>query len=147
MSLPTSKKLPIHHLAAIFNNTTTSYKFYWFYAILQIVKQNRKEVTIPELIATMISSVWYSVHFYKLSFGKQDKLAETVLAISKSEHAILDIDKKEEANQIINLIIDFLKHYPKNVISKKIFTLGNYVPYRFILNYKFPKPLRWSFDF
>lgn len=33
MILPQNNKLPISYLAEIFNNTTATYKFYWFVAI------------------------------------------------------------------------------------------------------------------
>lgn len=37
MILPQNNKLPIHALAGIFDNTTATYKFYWFVAMLDCV--------------------------------------------------------------------------------------------------------------
>lgn len=37
MTLPQNNKLPITRFAGVFNNTTATYKFYWFVALLDIV--------------------------------------------------------------------------------------------------------------
>ncbi len=71
MNLPNSKILPIKHLSSIFKDTTNSYKFYWFIAILEEIK-NKTEIKIPSsiLIARMISNIWYPINFFRISFGK-----------------------------------------------------------------------------
>lgn len=40
MALPQNNRLPISSLAGIFNNTTATYKFYWFVAITIFFKNN-----------------------------------------------------------------------------------------------------------
>lgn len=40
MILPQNNKLPISYLAEIFNNTTATYKFYWFVAMLDIMNKS-----------------------------------------------------------------------------------------------------------
>lgn len=37
MDLPYQEDLPVHLLAGCFNNTSATYKFYWFLAILDRV--------------------------------------------------------------------------------------------------------------
>ena len=42
MTLPQNNKLPISAIAGIFSNTTATYKFYWFVAMLDVVVKERK---------------------------------------------------------------------------------------------------------
>lgn len=82
-SLPSSGEIPINLLSAVFGNTTATYKFYWFLSILQIVENG--EVTIPKKIifSRMISNAWYTVNYFKVSFGKYDKVQEAVEIFKK----------------------------------------------------------------
>ena len=75
MALPQNNKLPISALAGIFNNTSATYKFYWFVAMMEIVVKERKtKISFWEIIAGMIAESWYPIHYFKLSFGKSDSL-------------------------------------------------------------------------
>ncbi|MGN0032595.1 MAG: hypothetical protein ACI358_02295 [Candidatus Limimorpha sp.] len=42
MTLPQNTQLPISALAGIFSNTTATYKFYWFVAMMDIIVKERK---------------------------------------------------------------------------------------------------------
>jgi len=44
MNLPPEDNLQIGSLAAVFNETTNSYKFYWFLAILDEIEENNVKV-------------------------------------------------------------------------------------------------------
>ena len=46
MTLPQNNELPISRLAGIFSNTTATYKFYWFVALLDIVVKERKNTNL-----------------------------------------------------------------------------------------------------
>jgi len=46
-SIPNSKKLKTERLSSVFNNTTASYKFYWFISIIQILTNNDNSTKIP----------------------------------------------------------------------------------------------------
>ena len=71
MKLPYSNNLPIDRLSQCFNDTTNSYKFYWFLAILEEVCQNQRTILkMSDLALRMVSLVWYPLDYYKLSFGK-----------------------------------------------------------------------------
>jgi hypothetical protein len=39
MTLPVNENLPVHLLAACFNKTSATYKFYWFLSILGKAEQ------------------------------------------------------------------------------------------------------------
>src|SRR5689334_7180081 len=73
--VPPSPYLPVEYLAAGFENVTNSYKFYWFLALLdQIQERQSPDIPILDLLVRMVSSVWYSTNYFRLSFGKQDQL-------------------------------------------------------------------------
>ena len=45
LKIPYNENLPVAKLAAIFNNTTTTYKYYWFISILEQIEIGKKEIT------------------------------------------------------------------------------------------------------
>ncbi len=124
--LPPAKNIPVDRLAAIFDNTTNSYKFYWFLAILECVKENQSYI-IPtdHLVARMIGNVWYPINYFRLSFGKQDRLDPIVLAIASELNLAVDLSKSE--------IVDAVAGYMRNsgTLARAIASLKAYVPYRF----------------
>lgn len=100
-NLPPSTKLPIEHLATCFNNVTNSYKFYWFLSILEHIKENQAPtIPIKHLLAAMVATVWYPTNYFRLSFGKQDRLSLIALfdkyPVSKG-HALI-ISKQHVAD-------------------------------------------------
>ena len=132
MNFPNHQNLEVQKLSTVFKSTSTSYKFYWFYSILQAIETNKTETTQPKLIASMIGNVWFPITKYRLSFGKQDKLANVVDAILENNHALLAFETKTKKSEIVHGILEFLKATPKSKLAKNILKLGNYVPYRFL---------------
>ncbi len=132
MTLPNAQKIKIEPLNQIFKSTSATYKFYWFYSLLQAIEENKTEITQEELIASMIANVWFSVKTYRLSFGVQDKLANIVDAISMNESPRFDFTDKTNSKEIIKGILNYLYNNSKTKLSKQILALGNYVPYRFL---------------
>ena len=132
MQIPNFQNLPIGYLSATFQRgrVTNSYKYYWFLAILQCLKRNNfgtQKIDIQDIIIEMLGNVWYPIHFYRLSFGKQDKLANAVLAIKNLSNGELEADSKQ------NEIIAFLKIKKQDkAIQKQITFFNKYVPYRFL---------------
>lgn len=124
MLLPQNPHLPISALAGIFNNTTATYKFYWFVALMDIVVKERKtRISFWEIIAGMVAESWYPIHYFKLSFGKSDSLFNNSLEIQKEFQISIDSDKKKIKNQLLDNI-DGTKKF------LRIFSLN--VPYRFL---------------
>lgn len=132
MNLLNTQNIIVAPLAQIFKSTSATYKFYWFYSILQAIEANKTETTQTELIASMIGNAWFPITKYRLSFGKQDKLANIVDEILGSNHSLLDFKGKEKQSEIVEGILIFLKEEPKSKLAKNILKLGNYVPYRFL---------------
>ena len=95
MNLPYSEDLPIAKLSAVFKETTNSYKYYWFLSQLELLKSNNKAtIPIDLIIIEMIGAAWYPVNYFKLSFGKQDKLSELILDMQRYLGFPKDIQKK-----------------------------------------------------
>ena len=84
MNLPSSSRLPISALAASFDQVTNSYKFYWFLAILEQLREgNGPVLSLNQLLASMVASVWYPTNYFRLSFGKQDQLGNVVIRLGQ----------------------------------------------------------------
>lgn len=112
--LPPHPELSVSSLASSFNNATNSYKFFWLLSILDHIQANSsRTVNIHDLLIQMVKRAWYPSHYFRLSFGKQDKLAPLSAELSKDE-----IDNLETLNDVS--------------LHKKIDSLSRYVPYRFL---------------
>jgi hypothetical protein len=94
MLLPASNNLPVNLLAACFNNTSATYKYYWFLSILQEVEKGKTHILKKDLFARMISNAWFTVNYFHVSFGKQDLIQNTIHSIYKIEN--ITIDEKQE---------------------------------------------------
>lgn len=122
--LPSYEDLPIQRLAQIFNNTSATYKFYWFLAILDSVENGKKEINKIDLFAKMLSHPWYTVNFFKLSFGSQDKIQSSIKSLQELENLPITLRKKE--------IEDSLKasHYKET--QRELYHFDKNVPHWFL---------------
>ena len=111
----------------IFQSTTNSYKYYWWYSILQLVKNQKSLILkIDDIAIQMVLLAWYPINYYKLSLGKQDQLANYIRDL-KTHFPELNDDIKEHD------LLSFLTRNRQNTIVSEIFKkLVRYVPYRFI---------------
>ena len=125
--LPESPILPISALSSSFDEVTNSYKFYWFLAILESVRENQDRIlTIDSLLARMTASVWYPVNYFRLSFGKQDQLGKVITILGEKSGLAMD-----SQHPIVNqTALVHLKQ--RDEIGNEILSLGNFVPYRFL---------------
>jgi hypothetical protein len=119
MKLPQKEGLPVHLLAACFNNTVATYKFYWFLSILQIVEQGHAVIKKREIFARMLSNAWFTVNYFKISFGKSDLIQDAIRQVREIEK--IGIDEKFEVitNKLVNspdrLTDTILWHFNNNV--------------------------------
>jgi hypothetical protein len=129
-SLPRHKSLAVNLLTECFQDTTNSYKFYWFLAILDHLKDaGQSNIPYEDLYLRMISSVWYPLDYFKLSFGKQDSFKK--LAISLSCH--LKIDNGPLAPDLYKQLINSLTNDQVASITKEVSsTLHRWVAFRFL---------------
>lgn len=119
MKLPDSKELPINLLAACFNNTSATYKFYWLLSIIQAVENKNLSVSKRELFSRMISNSWFTVNYFNVSFGKQDLIQNAIHSINNLESITID-EKRENVFQKLltsrNVKTErLLWHFNKNV--------------------------------
>jgi hypothetical protein len=99
MQLPQDNKLEISRLAQIYNNTVATYKFYWFVSILDIVvMEQRKQMSVWEIIVGMIAEAWYPIHYFRLSFGKSDSLYDKIITIQQNLNIPIGANKDEIKN-------------------------------------------------
>ncbi len=123
--LPHSETLPVNLLSAAFGKTTATYKFYWFLSILQIVEEGNVIIPKKEIFSRMISNAWYTVNYFKISFGKHDKVQEAVEILKKTEN--IPIDERRELvfskvllssnRESLNAIMHFDKQVPHWFLS------------------------------
>lgn len=119
MILPESKELPVNLLAACFNKTSATYKFYRLLSILQAAENGTFKVTKRELFSRMISNSWYTVNYFNVSFGKQDLIQDAIRSINSFESITID-EKRETVFQKLYTTKNtdtekLLWHFNKNV--------------------------------
>ncbi|POS00792.1 HNH endonuclease [Flavobacterium croceum DSM 17960] len=124
MILPTSNNLPINKLASVFGSTTATYKFYWFLALIELVEEGNIEIEKKKIFSRMISNSWYTINYFKLSFGKSDKFQIAVETILNEEELTIDA-KKSDINYC-------LENSEKKEIITQLFHFDTYVPYKFL---------------
>jgi hypothetical protein len=101
MHLPIRNDLPINQLSACFNNTSATYKFYWFLSILQSVETRKTNILKRTLFARMISNAWFTVNYFHISFGKQDRLQRAIEVVKSCEPLMIDDNRDKILNQLI----------------------------------------------
>ena len=126
MTLPLDKHIDTRVLAQIYNNTTATYKFYWFVSLLDIlVKTGKRQISFWEIVVGMIAEAWYPIHYFRLSFGKSDSLYNQIIELQKELNIPIDANKNDIRKQIIN---NLENQRIKSLL--RVFTLN--VPYRFL---------------
>ena len=125
MVIPEYSKISIPKLAQVFNNTSATYKFYWFISILEVYsKRQERQINFNELLTRMIANAWYPIHYFKLSFGLQDKLCENIIAIQQMTQIPIDEHKDVIQRKLLNttdpLVWNLINNFSLNV------------PYRFL---------------
>ena len=128
--LPESE-LPIPRLVEALSPRylTASYKLYWFWGLLDIIKEfpDEKSINIEfdDIIKRMIALSWYTILEYRLNFGAADNLEQAVLYIegntglskNSSKKDIIRIIETTEDRNIIKMITDFRKYVPYRFLT------------------------------
>ena len=78
MNLPYDLKVSVSKLSSCFRNTSATYKYYWLQAIIESVEGGKDEISKKELFARMIANAWFTVNYFHVSFGMQDKLQQAI---------------------------------------------------------------------
>jgi HNH endonuclease len=119
MNLPLVNKLSTELLASCFNSTSATYKFYWLLAIIEEVENGSNTIAKHRLFTKMVTNAWYTVNYFKLSFGKQDMIHNAVEKIKFYEQLSID-ENKDTLSRIIEQSLNLntrkeLNHFDKNV--------------------------------
>jgi hypothetical protein len=126
--LPESNTVNVAALSAVFIDTTNSYKFYWFLAILDSLRDNNNpRMIMHDLSLRMLASVWYPLDYFKLSFGNRDSFKP--IATFVSQH--LSVDNSPNAAPLIKQLSS-LPTLEQAKLQRLVKKLINWVPYRFI---------------
>lgn len=124
MILPSQPNLATNLLAACFNNTSATYKFYWFLAILNRVEQGEVAINKQHLFADMVAHSWFTVNYFHVSFGKQDKLQQAIEKIRFLEDLTVDADRLQ--------IFKRLTKSDNKSTLKELSYFNSEVPHRFL---------------
>ncbi|WP_069998562.1 HNH endonuclease domain-containing protein [Cellulosilyticum sp. I15G10I2] len=103
---------------------SASYKPFWLSGIIKEVINGKREIGFKEIVCHMISSAWYPIVQYKLSFGQSDKLGDIVEYI-RDQHEI-PADEKE------HVLFKTLYELQDKEVIKYIEGLYKLVPYRML---------------
>lgn len=119
MSLPSSSSLNVSLLSSVFNNTSATYKFYWFVAIVECCEEGKVVISKKELFSRMLSNAWYTVNYFHVSFGSQDLIQQAIRTITDIEKIPITIRKENLQEQLTGsqntITTKLLKHFDKNV--------------------------------
>ncbi len=118
--------LSTNRIGKIFENTSATYKYFWFLSIMQIhAKTENLNINVWDIVTRMVANAWYPIHYFKLSFGKSDSLYGIVNQLHKGIN--IPIYAGVEA------VIEGIKSYNESPFVKKLLrTLILYVPYKFL---------------
>ena len=125
--------LNIESFVHMLDDPTECYKFYWLDSIMQLLSENKEEMTFDEIISGMIADAWYSVTEYHLRMGTRDVQGNSVNSIERAVNKIDELGLIEHAADRADVIsiIDKngkLLHDEKYQISKN-------VPYRLLSSF------------
>ena len=76
--LPKSEQLNIEAFSKLFTHTANSYKYLFFLALLNILKQRNFDSTpiaLQDLMVEMLVIAWQAYYPHRLSFGNKDMIA------------------------------------------------------------------------
>lgn len=108
----------------LFNNTTATYKYFWFLSIIDKVRlENKTKITFDELVIDMISKAWDLIQKHDLNFGQADSFKAQIEELEDTLSISKDIN-----TQKLKTLLKQREEAIKPIL--KIFTLN--VPYRFL---------------
>lgn len=79
MTIPQSKTISTSIMNRVFDKTTATYKFYWMLSLLDMyVKEKREVMFALDVASRMVAYAWYPIEYFRLSFGKGDRMAQII---------------------------------------------------------------------
>lgn len=109
----------------LFQNTTTSYKFFWAISLLQLYKEKKQAVyDFRIIIARMIAEAWFVLKDNKIGLGGADHLRSTIKFLSRNYNR-----QYKNADDLFAL---FERDIHTKTIRKCVGYYTENVPYRFL---------------
>lgn len=116
----------IDKLWHVFDYKATSYKYFWFFSIMQLYKENGNATIDHKLIlARMISNAWKYVLSEKAKFPESDQLPNYIDKVMARYILDASSDRKKIEGQI-------LYYYDRSYSESFLSPLLKNVPYRFL---------------
>ncbi|MFC3416829.1 HNH endonuclease domain-containing protein [Algoriphagus hitonicola] len=101
-NLPEERNLPIQFLSSTLGKTAATYKFYWFISLVQLIEEEGAIVEKKKIFARMLANAWYTVNYFKISFGKQDKVHEAVSYFKEEIKIPIDLGRTRVWEKILS---------------------------------------------
>lgn len=121
-----SQKIDFSIIKNVFDKKATSYKYFWFLAILEIYKKKgRREMLYKDILVKMVSAAWEYVFDKSNTFAKLDMLPYYLEQIQ----IIACLDRQANADVIEYLVGDC---YTEFGFDSLLSPLLKNVPYRFL---------------
>jgi HNH endonuclease len=112
-------------IGQVFGNTDTTYKFFWFLAVLEETKnappRSDLSLELNQLTREMVAQAWPCRRLFKLWFGHQDRL-QTLIDRLAERSGLSESARADEVRNSSGLLSDH-----------EVVILENYVPYRFLV--------------
>ncbi|MBR2193268.1 MAG: HNH endonuclease [Bacteroidaceae bacterium] len=126
MHIPQSDILTTNRLGKIFASTAATYKFFWFVSIMQIhAKSDNPRISVWDIVIRMVANAWYPIHYFRLSFGKNDSLFDIVMNLQHITQIPIDAN-------VETIISGLIKRIEDRRIRGHLNTLTQNVPFRFL---------------
>ncbi len=130
--LPQSNEVDSRTLSRLFDDTTNSYKYLFFLALLAKLEQqffsSDKPIALSDLVVEMLVTAWYPHVYFRLSFGALDRIAQELDKVA-SRNVIAETHINPWDREAIHA------HIAPRVQDSQ---LDRYVPYRLLVPF-FPK--------
>ena len=121
-----NKSIDTKKLEVIFDNKSTSYKYFWFMAIISLAKENQTlSITYKDILIRMAALAWPIVLRHKIGLGKQDMFFRYLSEIANRT----SLDSRSTGRYVEYYLGDY---YEDAGINRTLTPLLNNVPYRFL---------------
>ena len=123
--IPESKYVDNESFSNLFKYARNSYKYLWAYGILKEVSKSKRIIEFETIVKRIFSKSWRPILQFNLSFGKMDKIKESIKKIQSKYEIPTNI---ENDRQIFNILEDINDDYISDVINSYYSSL----PYTFL---------------
>lgn len=113
-------------LNKVFEKKASSYKYFWFMAIVSLAKENNQlSISFDDILTRMASMAWPIVFENEIDLGKSDLMKKYLEEVTKKTKLISAASS--------NVVETYLKqHYLSQGVDKILAPLLKNVPYRFL---------------